>query len=102
MSAHKPLSFTLSSGYGQDDYNTLLIKARPEGSTTDNQLPVEIVAARGRGVYSPVNAQKKEEPKHINHPSKLPESEYHSDRNFSNHFLNNNPKLEEMLMRREK
>ena len=91
-----------SSGYGQDDFSTLLIKARPEGSTTGNQLPVEIVAARGRGVYSEDLARKKEEPKRMIVPTKLPESEYHSDRNFSNHFLNNNPKLEEMLMRREK
>ena len=101
-SKHKPLSFSQSSGYGQDDYSTLLIKAKQEGSTWDNELPVEIVAAKGRGNYEEDKGRKKIEPKQNILPTKPTESEYYSDRNFSNHFLNTNPKLEEMLMKRKK
>ena len=85
-------------------YGTLLVRARPASFTGENILPVEIVAVRGTrehhtGGAKTGKSQREEEEKT---KIKVAEPEYHSDKHFSNHFLNSNPKLEEMLTKREK
>jgi len=98
----KSFLVTPESGYGDGGYTTLLIKARPGSFTGDNNLPVEIVAARGGGSDHSRESQNRNSLKEPEQKKKILEPEYHSDKHFSNHFLNSNPKLEEMLMKRQK
>ena len=85
-------------------YGTLLVRARPASYTGENILPVEIVAVRGTRDHHTGESRKsknlREEEEKMK--TKVEEPKYHSDKHFSNHFLNSNPKLDEMLTRIEK
>ena len=81
-------------------YSTVLVRAKselPSNDEDDISLPVDIFYARG--------SQPKKREKRIENVYKRTEDTepvYFSDRHFSNHFLNYNPKLQDMLQKVEK
>ena len=83
-------------------YGTLLVRARDASYTGENILPVEIVAVRGAGDHQAGESKKNKRLEEEEMKTKAAEPEYHSDKHFSNYFLNSNPKLEEMLTKTKK
>jgi len=79
-----------------------MVRARPASYTGENILPVEIVAVRGTGDHHTGEEKKRKILREEKMKTKISEPEYHSDKHFSNHFLNSNPQLEDMLTRRQK
>merc|ERR1711915_773965 len=85
-------------------HSTLLVKARsPGASSVGDNLPVVILAARGGGdEQEDTNLRKRTSRQQPQSQNERTKEQYHSDKSFSNHFLNSNPKLEDMLKRKEK
>ena len=81
-------------------YSTVLVRAKSEMRANDEDdlsLPVDIFWAQG--------SSRKREKKRVDNIIKQREDSepvYFSDRHFANNFLNNNPKLQDMLQKVEK
>ena len=75
---------------------TLLIKPRKNVKEGDENLPIEIVAVGGKVCRSPTREWQL--------PPAYPKQkvpEYHTDKNFSNYFLQHNRRLGEMIKKVE-
>ena len=93
--AHKHLHFPRNNLPSTKNL-TLLIKPRKNAKKDDDNLPVEVVAVGGKVGKSPVRDWQL--------PPSYPRqtgTEYHSDRSYSQHFLQSNRRLGEMIRRVE-
>ena len=103
-SRSKSLCKTIDSrDYGSNKYSTILVRARSNvrNSNDDLSSPVDLLITSGpqkpRENY-PSNFRKENNFK----STRNAETEYHSDKYFAQNFLNNNPKLEQMVQKIEK